>query len=351
MKFIVAALIVCTPPLISAQVIEPGAKPEPPKLTPEQTTSILKQLDEIEGKFTKSRGDLMGLALTRCRNASKSEADALELYVACYKMEHFDKLNLKMSDFTEWRQRNSDKFKDPEFLYGNWLQVRFLTYAIQAQDARDDKSLGPIVAAVQTFVNDAVAAVASTKKHTAAGTVKDVEKKKGGKGGSNFGSAQFQNLLRESVKGSVYAKAFQLQDYLTREDWEYSPLAVQGVYDNIVFPYYLANRKTDLAAQWDTLIKHQLTLKQAVMTDSEYATYYKDHYPPMLWRRAKYLFTHDVNPILAMADMLRVIRENPTNPSTGDWIKELRDLVNQAQPGGSPPEKTGDPTAVGTAAK
>ena len=330
-RLLIAASI-CATASVRAQTPDAASKTGAgaPKLTPEQTANIMKQLDQLEAQIGKNRGDTLGGAYARCSKAvAAGEKGALELYLECYKVEHFDRMNLKITDYQDWAKRNLDKHKDPEFLAALWLQLQYLVFSIQAQDAKD---MGPIVASLQSYIPKLVSAVQGATTHTASGAVKDSDKGKKNSGGRSFGSGQFQQMLRQSVKNSEFAKAFLLDDFLRKEEWEYEPLAIGRIYDSIIFPYYLEKKPADLGAQWDARIKADLTLKQAVMSDAEYAIYYKEKYPALLWKRASYLYDHGVNPILAMADMLKVIRENPTHPDAGDWLKNLRGVVNGAQP-------------------
>jgi len=308
---------------------------EAPPLTPEQTASIIKQLDDIEKKFSKSRGDVFSTALTRLKTASTSEKDALELYIACYKTEHFDKLNLKQTDFQEWRQRQDDHFKDPEFLGAILLQARFLVLALEGQDATE-KEMPGLITALQNFINDETRVVSSSVIHTTTGAVKDNDKNKkpptrqGAPAGRAFDSNQLLRTLRETIQESEYAKAFQLEEYLTRPDWAYVPSDIAQIYETVILPYFVDKKPTELSAQWDLRIKSQLAFRQATFTDVEYQTYYKERYPELLWEKAKYLLGKSVDPVKSLADMLKVIRDNPSHPKAGDWIKEMRSMVNKS---------------------
>jgi hypothetical protein len=280
---------------------------------------------------------MLGNALTRCKAASAGEKEALDLYIACYKMEHFDKLNLKDTDFQEWKQHQTDHFKDPEFLGSLLLQVRFLTYALEAQDAKE-KEMPAIIASLQAFINDEIRLVSNSVIHTTTGAVKENDKNKkpptrgpGGGGARNFDSNQLIRSLRDSVTDCEYAKALQVTEYLVRQDWPYVPLEIGNIYELAILPYYLDKKPTELGTVWDARIKAQLAIKQATFTEVEYADYYKEHYPEMLWEKGRYLLAKNVDPVHALADMLSVIRNYPEHPKTGDWLKEIRSLVNQSQ--------------------
>ncbi len=347
-KFLIASLLFI-PAIIRAQVLTPpGATPQTPPvisppatntppdgktLTTEQAANILKQLDQIDTAITKNRDTALGGALARCIKAESSQKDTLDLYLACYRTEHFDKLNLSNKDFTDWAKHNEEKLKDTEFLYGLWLQIEFLVIAIKAQDA---ENLAPLIASLQKFIPKEVLAVQNASANSTDGPLK--EKPKGGnvKISKNSSTGQLVARLHENVRQSEFSKTLQLKDILKREDWEYEPLALGSIYEKIIFPYLLDKKPADLPAQWDTRIKAELALKQALSTEADYALYYKEHQPMMIWKKSKYLLDHQITPVPALAAMLNVVRENPTHANAPDWVKELRQAVNNAQPPAPP---------------
>lgn len=331
MKRLLPPALLCVPVLAFGQA---SPAPDTPKLTDEQTASIMKQLDQIEATITKTRTDTLGAALTRFRSAMNGEKEALELYLACIKLENFDRKDLKATDFQDWRDRNEGRNKDPEFLAGLRLQLEYLVLTIQAQDAETPEQQGSLVTALQAYLPKAVSAVQASMKHNASGAVEERNRPGGPRGGGprgGGGNSQILNHLRQSVKGSIFSQAYQLDQMLTRQDWEYSPLNLQGAYRTVILPYYLEQKPTELPAQYDAMINGELAIRKSTMSESEFALFYKEQAPDWQWGKATYLLANKVTPILAMADMLKIIRENPTHPKAGDWVKQLRQAVNETQ--------------------
>lgn len=360
MKNILFAISLSFAALIHAQVTAPsGAMPatdvktpsttsasptDAQKLTMEQTASILRQLEQIDSAIAKNRDSTLGGALARCIKAESSQKDTMDLYMNCYRFEHFDKLNLTAKDFTEWAKNNEDKLKDAEFLYGLWLQLEYLVICIKAQDA---ENLTPLIGSLQNFIQKAVVAVQNASSNSPDGPLKD--KPKGGsvKIPRKSATGQLVARLRENVRQSEFSKALQLKNFLKREDWEYEPLALGDIYEKIILPYYLEKKPADLAGQWDNRIKAELALKQALSTEAEYALFFKEQQPVMIWKKSKYLLEHNITPVPALASMLQVVRENPTHANAPDWVREVRQAVNNAQPPSPPsPPAPGDSTAT-----
>jgi len=309
----------------------PGTEPEAPVykvvLTPAQTEKILSELDKVETQISKGRGSVFTAAMAKFREGMASPAAALALYLDCYRLEHFERKNLKQADFMDWKNKNEARLKDEDFKRALWLQLEFLVLTIQAQEIDEPKKMGPIVTSLQAFLGKAVTAIQGATFHSASGAVTDKDSKGGRRGGGNVPAGDILGTLRQSVADSDFAKAYSLQDFLKREEWEYQPLSVRGVYNKIIFPYYLAEKPTELPAQWDSRINAERAMRQSLMSDAEYNEYIKDEGPRLLWEKDNYLVVNDVGPVKALADMLKVIQTYPSHPDAINWLKEFREIV------------------------
>lgn len=311
------ALLLCIPPLLSAQTA-------PSALTPEQIANITKQLDQLEDQILKNRGDALNTALAQFRSGAASEKAAVDFYISCYKLVNFDRKDLKVSDFQAWKDRSEGLLKDPEFATALRLQLEYLVIAIQAQQTEDPSSLVP---SVQAFLPKAVAAVQNATKHTASGAIASADSRKGGRPADRL-----IKTLEQSVKNSEFSKAYLLENHLTLNDWEYGPLNIAGIYDKIILPNYLKHKPAEISTQWDNRISGILTLRKATQSETDYQVFYSQTYPDLCWSKATYLLSKNLEPVQALASMLKIIRENPTHPKAAGWITELRQHVNQSQP-------------------
>ncbi|QIF04228.1 hypothetical protein [Roseimicrobium sp. ORNL1] len=375
MKRLLYPLMLCAPVCLLAQaptVPTPATTTTSPTLTAEQTANIMKQLEQLEMQINKGRGDLFGSALTKCRAGAASEAAAVALYLDCYKIEHYDKRNLKTTDFQAWKDNNETRLKDPEFTKGLVLQLEYLVLSIQAQDADEAKERAQLVAALQAYLPRVVGAVQESMKHTASGAVEEKDKGArngggggrgpggggrgpggGGGGGPALGAGQLAGILRESVKQTEFARAMQLDQYLRSSEWEYAPLDIANIYDKVIFPFYLENKREEVGAQWDARISAEMALQKSSMSEAQYAEYYKERLPVLQWSKASFLLENKINPIMALADMLKVVRDNPSHANAGQWLKSLRQSVNETQgpvvsPGADPAPGATTPAPAST---
>ncbi|MCB1278823.1 hypothetical protein [Prosthecobacter sp.] len=330
-------------PCVFAQTAAPEtaetepATPSVPKvvLTPAQTAHILKELEKIEAQIGQGRSGLFSAALTKFREGMASDSAALALYLDCYRLEHFERKNLKQSDFTDWRDRNETRLKDDDFKKALLLQLEYLVLSIQAQDIKEMKKMAPLVTALQAFIGKAITAVQGSTKHSASGAVSDKDagpkggggRKGGGGGGGGGPGADLTGVLRQAVTGSEFATAYQLGDHLDKKDWDYRPLDVEGIYSKVILPYYLSEKPTELSAQWDARINAEVALRKALMSETEFNLFLKDEGPRMQWAKNNYLVSNNVNAINALADMLKIIQNYPGHPDAMGWLKDFRSIV------------------------
>lgn len=178
------------------------------------------------------------------------------------------------------------------------MQLEYLVLTIQAQDIKEQKDMGPIVAALQSFIPKAITAVDGAIKHTASGAVeqkidagalapgrrptnnngqaarpggKGAGRVMGGGGGAGGGglaraAGELGSILNESVKDCEFSKAYLLGSHLKRQEWSYSPADIAAIYDSVIFPYYLEVKPTELGAQWDTRINTEFALRKIILS-------------------------------------------------------------------------------------
>lgn len=346
-----------------AQNAPPGPRPQPAlapapltvpevTLTPAQTTHILKELEKVEAQIGQGRGSVFSAALAKFRPAMASDSDALGLYLDCYKLEHFERKNLTAPQFTEWKERNSERLKEGDFAKALALQLEFLVLSIQAQGVTEPEKMGPVVTALQTYLAKMISEIQAAMKHTASGAVevKDANKgndgsgRRGGGGGGGGGGAggggqgrwgagdasALVVTLRQSVKASEFSGAYLLNDFLTRRDWEYAPLNIDGIYSTVVFPYYKTQKPEELGAQWDMRINAELALRKAVLSETEFGLYAQLEQPRLQWQKQTDLLASNINAINALADMLKIIQGNPNHPDAAGWLKNFKDIMEKS---------------------
>ena len=346
-------------PAVAQTPAEPAAEPTAPAvkaiLTPVQTEHILKELEKVQAQIGKGRGSVYSAAMAKFREGMASPAAAQALYLDCYKLMHYDRKDLKQADFMDWRNKHEEELKDEDFKQGLALQLEYLVLTVQAQEIDTPKKMAPVVTAVQGFLGREITAIQGATVHSASGAVADKGAAKGagpgggggqggrrggGGGGNNGPAGGIVETLRESVKRSEFARAYSLDDFLQRKDWEYVPLDVKGIYANIIFPYYLVEKPTELAAQWDARMNAEMAMQKALKSETEFQEYAQDAGPRMIWEKNNYLVTNNVGAVTALADMLKLIQTYPSHPDAMQWLGGFRELVKKvSEPSTEPVEK------------
>lgn len=315
-------------------------------LTPAQTAHIMKEMEKVEAQIGQGRGSVFAAALAKFKAATSSDSAAMALYLDCYKLENYERKNLKQADFMEWRERNAERLKAPDLAKGLALQLEYLVLTIQAQGVAEMKDMGGIVSSLQGYLAKVIVEVQASMKHTASGAVelKDASAKgaagggrKGGPGPGNgrWGAGEgspLTGILRQSVKSSEFSSAYMLDDYLTRRDWEYSPLNIDGVYANIILPYYKEVKPDELGAQWDSRINAELALRKAVLSETEFSLFQQMEQPRLQWQKHQDLLASNINSLNALADMLKTIQNNPNHPDAAGWLSNFKKIMATVAP-------------------
>jgi hypothetical protein len=228
--------------------------------------------------------------------------------------------------------------KDEQFTKGLVLQLEYLVLSVQAQDADEEKERAALVSSLQAFLPRAISAVQDSMKITASGAIEEKDRgprngggRAPGRGPGGGGGGQLGGILRESVKTTEFARALQVDEYMRNNEWEYSPLNIGGIYESAILPYYVEFKPLEVPAQWDARINAELALQKGSMSEAQFAEYYKERLPVLQWNKATFMLQNKVNAIAALADMLRIVRENPAHANAAQWVKQLRQAVNETQ--------------------
>lgn len=331
MQNLLQTLLMTAGMAVSMQIQALAQSAPTPLLTEDQVSNILKQLDQLEGQITQNKSESLSAALSACRIGMSGDKEALDLFLNCTKLENFDKRNLKQTDFQDWRDRNMDRLKEPEFLAALRLQLEYLALTIQAQSADTPEKMAPHVTSLMAFMPKVQSTVQSSMRYKASGQVEEKSQAKGGNAPRPRpgGQSSILSRLQENVTGNVIAKAYRLDEYLKKGDWAYSPGDFNAMYDKVIVPYYLNAKPDQVPAQLDSKINAELAMKRATLSEAEFLVFQKEQYPQLLWQKATFLWGKKIQPVQSLADMLRILRENPNHPSAGNWLSALKSAVEK----------------------
>jgi hypothetical protein len=285
-----------------------GQRPTVP-LTPEQIAMITKQLAELEGQIDKMRNDNLGSVLQKLRAAVGSDAAALAFYTDCEKLVNVERKELDRDEAKriaermerEKERRGTEDKDEGDAAMAIRLQLQYLILTLEAHEAKDR---APLIPKLQAYIQD-VLANAPKLKGRALGQL----------GGDLRGD-----------RNPIVA-AFQIQRYLQTENWTTRPADLPGMWSQVILPWYLENKPTELATIWDNRLTAEATLLKATMPEAEYALWLQNEYPALRWDRAEYLVMKGPTPVNGLADMLKLIKEFPGHPDAPKWLKGMRAFV------------------------
>ncbi len=299
-----------------------------PTLTPEQISNIRAQLEEIQmvvdghvSKLNQSAGSVF-------RQAAQDPKAAVDLYVKCYKMVNFEREEREESEFRDWEDRQEGTFKDPRFLEGLMMQLRYLALSCEAAEAAELKDVFPSI----------LAYVDSLTMLT---------------------ELPGQPLL-QGVDGTVFADAYNLKELLSRnQSWEMVPFNIGGIYEKTILPYLRANDPSRLVPAWDKRIEQETKIVQllaaleesgnnrderrqaaaqnrqlqqgrtgGIMRAYDEFDFRKNTLPALQWGRLRDMALH-VDPVQGVAGMLAFVKANTEHPKVQEWLNDLATVVEE----------------------
>lgn len=333
---IALSLSLTMPALAGAQdAAETKTAPAPPKLTQQQVDMIVKQLADVEKAIAAQRGGNLGTIIQKFRSASGSDAAALAFYEDC------EKLNSDRRALTRDEKKNRDdqikkqaeKNKDTkaatvkedgDFGTAVRLQLHYLIMALEAKDTKDMEKMLPELSA---YFQEVVAN--SEKLRGRAGAYLSTGLRAGG-GGRRGGGGGGGN-------GNPFVQAYQLEHFLENPNWSMDPLDFADIYEKTIFPVYREKKKADLGAQWDARMNNEAGFRKGSTSEGEYALWQQGPLLDIKWEKLTDLFQNGDKPVNAMAEMLAMIRDNPSHPASTKWLEDFRKMVSSALPEGAAP--------------
>ncbi|MFK5923893.1 MAG: hypothetical protein QM496_17085 [Verrucomicrobiota bacterium] len=298
------------------------------ELTPDQIEKISAQLAAIRKVLKEKSSDRNQNAADVFLSASGSGKAALALYVQCYKKVNFEMEGREDSEFRDWRDGQSDRFRNDAFIEGLRLQLKYLGLSCKAAEA---EKLSSVFGDLMSYVN----------------SLTQLKEMPG-------------NEAMQSINGTVFAKAYELDKQLAKnKSWESVPYNIAGIYEKTILPYLREESPERLASAWDKRIEQETQVvvflekekakqqkgsrddkravrnKQAQRRQGNGGTVLRTHdkeffiretLPGLKWGKLVDLFKYENRPKAAM-EMLNFIKENIKNPKAEEWMSTFTALL------------------------
>jgi len=281
--------------------------------------ALLERLEKIRDSANEKIDSRYRLAIAAFQEAASSNEAATEFFLKCVEKVEFTDQNRRNADFREWKHKEDGKLKSVAHAAALRLQLRWLILSLRAtSEQADRKQLGVEVAAILEAIN------------------------------SDFQSFKdHQNLLRQGVLGSVFAKAYDLGG-VKLEKWPQAPLPVGQVFEQILMPPHRNTASlATLKDLWNRRIQMEVTMRNdappaAVGKESrrvglkdemspEAKRFRENDLPNLKWEMEMDLFKYGDESAAALR-MLQQIESMPSHESANEWTEQLGKLLSPYTP-------------------
>jgi len=176
-------------------------------LTQADREVLLEKLEKIQASSDAKVAAKYRSAVAAFRSAATSEEAAMELFLKCTEKVQFEDQHKKSQDFREWKRKEEAHLNEMAFKRALQYQLRWLILTLQV--ASKDSSPAEFGREASSIVDDLMT------------NAKNLEGQAG--------------VLRESVTGSVFARAYELTNVKVT-DWPMAPGDLQNIYDKAILP-------------------------------------------------------------------------------------------------------------------
>ncbi len=311
-------------------------------LTDEQTAKLLEQITRIQKEFAKTKKEVVANALAVFQKGAASDADAQELFIACWRVINIDRKPALTREEQEERDKGTWRDKALAELGGNAagatvarLQVRLLAVTLQSASKPEADAL---VASLREVM---LAAAAYVQSLAAAANDPGAMRKTAGKKGRDDAAQRIEaekakrkgglaRGLRQPVFSTLFAQAYSLGNYLEEPaQWPKTVVDFRTAYEDVILPFYRDFKKTSLAEAWDEYLRAEMIATQATLDAEGLVDWTEKTYKQLYWKKWLDLLKHGISAPTATEELVKVIRDNPTNPNLKTWIANLAEIGAQ----------------------
>jgi len=333
-------------PLLALAAIRAPAQSSGPStavLTDDETARIMADITAVQREFAKTKKEVLASALERFRTAARGDAQATDFFLASWRVVNLDRKPAATKEEQEARAKGEWQAKalasageaaSPTVLR---LQLQLLVLMLEARvPAADGRKVADAAGVLRNYMQGVISILPAA---AAAPTEDPAEKRnapgrRGRRSNDDDDRAEDRERLRRKggalrglrhdVMDTLFASAYNLGAYFEPPaQWPRSPADFHAAYANIILPALLAGKKEDLPAAWDERLRGETLLQQATLPPDAFASWGAGGYRDLCWSKWLDLLSHGVNATSATAELVKIVRENPSHPSLKRWIADL----------------------------
>ena len=332
-------------PALDAPAPAPSSAPAT-SLSDDDTARILAEITKVQKEFAQTRKEVIGNALGRFKTAAASDAEASAFYLACYRLVNIDRKPAASEEEAkerangDWQERAVAALGEGGSQTALRLQLQLLVMLLEPRTEGDEPAR---VAALRAYLQTVLSLLPRLQEgadgeekpeRKPVATVGKRNKKddedrrppagRGARGGGVMG------LLQRNVMSTLFAEAYHLSTYWEREEGQItSPADFRAAYLTQILPWYRSNKPAELAAVWDEYLRAETTVAQLKMEPTALTAWGANEYKNLYWAKWLDLLSHGVDATQAAANLIKVVRENPSHPSLKTWIADLAKVAEK----------------------
>jgi len=320
---------------------------------------IVEKLALVQKEFELKKKEIANTALGRYTSAAQSELAAAQFYITCQQMvssriPDLDGVSKKdAKDKEDKTKRQADMIEStPGYAAILQMQLQYLVFTMEAPTMKDRGALmskmrdfaGKAATLVQTYGGPPVQRRQTTNSNS--NNSRREQEKQREEQQLQRGKQQVLQLAKASPLNSVFAQAFNLQNYFKAMDnWPDSPLNLQEVFPGMIIPFRYDNKPELLASEWDEFLRLETMVQHSSLDETAYARWLIGSYRSLEWQKWLDLLAHGTHRIAAADELARLIKDNPTHPAVGSWADSLTEIMETIK---NPPAKIEPAAEPGT---
>lgn len=283
--------------------------------------ALLKEISGIEEKQQAAKSREQATLIAQVRAAQSGGPAAANFYEKAVEAVQFEGRKDKGAAYADWKKANADLLRSKEMQTALLLHLRYLGMALERRGMEHPEAMVP---AVLAYVNDLVAA-----DKLFAGQPKRSNEQKA--------------LLEQPLGQSIFSQWLQLGPWLPGDKvWEPKPGDVAGILEKNVRDALREQRDPQLLQTWDMQMKIEADRITEGRSQHEVDKFNQLTRPRLSFRKAQDMVVLG-QPNRAVAEMVTLIRANPTHPDFANWVTAVKALLTKPAGAPSPQENQSAP--------
>jgi hypothetical protein len=295
---------------------------------------MLEGLQQIQQKQSDSAKTQLKQTITDFSAAAASDGAAEDFYVEAVRITRFVGQTRESTAFSDWEKRALPRLNAPAIR----LALRYTTISLQRAAGATDDQIFPVLLEYAQEAQDALPGIEATLQNAAQGQAQGPGQQQGNnRRGFNRFNQQGQGpqeeeprILEQPVSENIFAKWYNIGSQLSAlTSWEQVPGNIDSIYQQTLLPMMRSKKDPRIIQYWDNKI-----ITERANAAGASAAFNTDRFnltrrPSLLWSRAEdevAIGQRDQG----LNDMYNLVKNFPSHPDAGAWIKELQSLLTAA---------------------